>query len=85
MNEHKQMKLLTEGWLVQIVFNPETGKSKGFGFVKFDDARDAEDAINEANGKVRPSSQSTALPPFRVQQRTLHTILCRPSMPAKHT
>ena len=41
---------------MQIVFNPETGKSKGFGFVKFEDARDAEDAIDQANGKV-----STAL------------------------
>ena len=38
---------------MQIVFNPETGKSKGFGFVKFEDARDAEDAIDQANGKVR--------------------------------
>lgn len=37
---------------MQIVFNPETGKSKGFGFVKFEDARDAEDAIDQANGKV---------------------------------
>ena len=83
MNEHKQTKALTKSWLVQIVFNPETGKSKGFGFVKFDDARDAEDAINEANGKVRPS-QSRALPPFRVQQHTFHSILCRPPMLAKH-
>lgn len=41
------------GWrLLQIVYNPDTGKSKGFGFVKFEDSRDADDAIAEANGKV---------------------------------
>ena len=38
----------------QIVINPETQMSKGFGFVKFDDQRDAEDAIREADGKVCP-------------------------------
>lgn len=36
----------------QLVYNPETGKPKGFGFVKFEDPRDAEDAIDQANGKV---------------------------------
>ncbi len=36
----------------QVVFNPETGRSKGFGFVKFEDARDADDAIADADGKV---------------------------------
>ncbi len=54
---------LTQGELVmsnfvtlhsQVVFNPETGRSKGFGFVKFDDARDAEDAIKQADGQVKP-------------------------------
>ena len=37
---------------MQIVINPETQMSKGFGFVKFEDQRDAEDAIREADGKV---------------------------------
>lgn len=32
----------------------ETGRSRGFGFVKFDDARDADDAIAQADGKVQP-------------------------------
>ena len=36
----------------QIVINPETQISKGFGFVKFEDPRDGEDAIREADGKV---------------------------------
>ena len=30
----------------------ETGRSRGFGFVKYDDARDADDAIAGADGKV---------------------------------
>ncbi len=43
----------TEGIIrFQVVFNPETGRSKGFGFVKFEDARDADDAIADADGKV---------------------------------
>jgi RNA recognition motif-containing protein len=37
---------------MKVVVNIETGRSKGFGFVKFEDARDAEDAIKEADGKV---------------------------------
>ena len=37
---------------VQVVYDIETGRSRGFGFVKFDDPRDAEDAINDADGKV---------------------------------
>ncbi len=56
MSGYSKLKMSSENWLAQIVFNPETGKSKGFGFVKFDDARDAEDAITEANGKVIPSA-----------------------------
>ena len=32
--------------------NLDTGRSKGFGFVKFEDPRDADDAIAEADGKV---------------------------------
>lgn len=34
--------------------NLDTGRSKGFGFVKFEDPRDADDAISEADGKVGP-------------------------------
>ena len=37
---------------MQIVYNPDTGKSKGFGFISFEDPRDAQDAIVEADGKV---------------------------------
>ena len=36
----------------QVVIDRETGRSKGYGFVKFDDSRDAEDAINGSHGKV---------------------------------
>ena len=30
----------------------ETGKPRGFGFVTFEDIRDAQDAVAEARGKV---------------------------------
>jgi hypothetical protein len=46
--------VMTDCPSAQIVINPETQVSKGFGFVKFEDARDAEDAIREADGKVCP-------------------------------
>ncbi len=39
----------------QVVMNLDTGRSKGFGFVKFEDPRDADDAITEADGKAGPS------------------------------
>ncbi len=41
----------------QVVIDRETGRSKGYGFVKFDDPRDADDAINGSHGKVRWPSQ----------------------------
>ena len=34
--------------------NLDTGRSKGFGFGKFEDPRDADDAITEADGKAGP-------------------------------
>ena len=40
-------------WCLQVVIDRETGRSKGYGFVKFDDSRDAEDAIQGSHGKVR--------------------------------
>lgn len=33
----------------------ETGKPRGFGFVTFEDVRDAQDAVSEARGKVGPT------------------------------
>lgn len=47
--------------VLQIVINPETQRSKGFGFVKFEDPRDADDAIREADGKVRLSFHAQAV------------------------
>ena len=48
----EQSRLITHHCLEQVVYDIETGRSRGFGFVKFDDPRDAEDAINDADGKV---------------------------------
>lgn len=31
----------------------ETGKPRGFGFVTFEDVRDAQDAVSDARGKVK--------------------------------
>lgn len=36
----------------QIVCDLETGASRGFAFVKFQDPRDAEDVLRECDGKV---------------------------------
>ena len=42
-----------------MVIDRETGRSKGYGFVKFKDQRDASDAVTEGHGKV-PSLLITA-------------------------
>ena len=36
----------------QIVYDHDSRRSKGYGFVSFEDARDAEIALERANGKV---------------------------------
>lgn len=45
--------------LLQVVLDRDTGKSKGFGFVTFQDARDAADAVQDSRGQVL----SVLLPP----------------------
>jgi RNA recognition motif. (a.k.a. RRM, RBD, or RNP domain) len=37
---------------MQVVIDRETQRSKGYGFVKYEDPRDAKDAISGCNGKV---------------------------------
>lgn len=36
----------------KVVIDRDTGRSKGYGFVKFEDARDAQDAVTNSHGKL---------------------------------
>lgn len=38
--------------LVDVIRDKETGRSRGFGFVKYDNVEDAKDAMTAMNGKV---------------------------------
>lgn len=56
----------------QLIYDKETGRSKGFGFVSFEDDRDARDALNDAGGrdldgaaiKVNIAHGPATFPPF---------------------
>lgn len=39
--------------LVDVIRDKETGRSRGFGFVKYESVEDAKDAMTAMNGKVR--------------------------------
>lgn len=44
--------LLYHSFLVDVIRDKETGRSRGFGFVKYDNVEDAKDAMTAMNGKV---------------------------------
>lgn len=46
------LKMHLHSLLVDVIRDKETGRSRGFGFVKYDNADDAKDAMAAMNGKV---------------------------------
>lgn len=42
---------------MDVIRDKETGKSRGFGFVKYDNVEDAKDAMSGMNGKVNTNSR----------------------------
>jgi len=57
---------------VKLIFDRETGRSRGFGFVKFINADDAQNAMSELNGK-------------EVDGREIRVSVARPRPPRENT
>lgn len=45
---------------MDVIRDRETGRSRGFGFVKYDNAEDAKDALDAMNGKVNGANVTKA-------------------------
>lgn len=46
---------------MDVIRDKETGRSRGFGFVKYDNADDAKDAMAAMNGKVTEQARLTTI------------------------
>ena len=44
----------------KVIYERDTGKSRGFGFVSFESAENAEDALEAMNGVVKPEPAAVA-------------------------
>uniref|UniRef100_A0A8C6SEW6 RRM domain-containing protein n=1 Tax=Neogobius melanostomus TaxID=47308 RepID=A0A8C6SEW6_9GOBI len=68
---------------VDVVRDTDTGRSRGFGFVKYADAKRAEDALEAMKGRTLDGGESGSGPPNRLGGCPVGESVCIQSTPAE--